>query len=65
MGVITQDLSLCLQLLVQSEENLLCAMSTHSDLQQLPYIWALMLLCLAGFSTVLVCSHTNLLVLEP
>ncbi len=45
MGAMTQDLSLCLQLLVQPEENLLCTMSTQLDLQQLPYIWALVLLC--------------------
>ncbi len=31
----------CTELLVQPEEIVLCTMSTHSDLQLLPYIWAL------------------------
>ncbi len=41
-GAITLRPKLCLQLLAQLEEIMLCAVSTHWDWQQLPYIQALM-----------------------
>ncbi len=52
-GAITPNTESCTQLLVQLEEIVLCAMSTQSDPQQLPYIQALSLLSqlhfLAGY----------------
>ncbi len=40
-------------------------MSIQLHPQQLPYIQALVLLCFVGFSILLVCYHTDLLVLRP
>ncbi len=53
----------CAKLLVQEEEILLCTMSTHSDLQLLPFIWALWLTYnqLLIENSHWICMHTPLM----
>ncbi len=50
----------CAELLVQPEEIVLCTMSTQSDPQLLPYIWALQLSCdqLLIENSYWICMHT-------
>ncbi len=65
VGVIILKPELCLQLLAQSEEILLCAMSTQSDGQQLPYIHAIVLCLQLDVLWQVVCIYVNIIMLLP